>query len=834
MTINIAEFEAVLPDAEAIRSAADSFKETVASINQTAVSTASTWARLQAGVYDVPGKEQVFGAFEPVVTAAGDLVDHTGTVHTATSAYADVVDSLKTRLEGVKADAAAFSREVDGRPQDEWDDDEGLVEKELAIIGALDQLFADLQAAQRDCANAISGIYGGPSYVQTTEEGPAAHQVAYGYSKDQLDAAAVEGNIPWGKPTEWDKPWYRDVGDGIASFGKGVWSGITGTVTGLGNMVGLNGGDAFQQTWLGIGKLAVNVAIVTSPLAQVALRATGNGDVVDRAGEELLAVGKAAIHWDEWQSDPAYAAGATTFDLATILLTAGAGATAKVGSVAGKIATVGGKAGTVVKVTGVGKVAVGTVKATDFIQGVKVSTVTITSTVGHTAIGKVGDIYQAGATRVGDTVRNGVVVLNEAGDRIVRAVSPQPALAGAGGSATRPGSLLNAVETHAGSRGGGPGSGDAPSGSGPSTSGSSSSSASPSLSEEFRRRNEGRFGQTVDQQPTPVHMDADGTPGAGDGTSGTDRSSSSETVTRTQPEVPAGARTPAGTADPAGPAGRSAVPATTDRADAPERTRDSDDGNDVDARGGGSTGAPVHADGMPGSTPDPDTAAGTHPASASPFAYPETTHGTPVPDAIENRAAHAEYGRHRDAPDAPTKLEGSGVLPDDMNPDVEALLDPDHPPFGRDEHGAFLSEEEYANRYALRNEHSGLDEYYDYPDNSGAVEGSIRQYDNLTDLRADFGDIRVDRIGVNTGAYLAIEGTPWHMRSLPVNTLAKALHHFELGGLPKGVKVEVSEIAPAFGQPGGGVQLRLVGARGALSVEDLIDAGALLEVSPSR
>lgn len=325
MTINIAEFEAVLPDAEAIRSAADSFKETVASINQTAVSTASTWARLQAGVYDVPGKEQVFGAFEPVVTAAGDLVDHTGTVHTATSAYADVVDSLKTRLEGVKADAAAFSREVDGRPQDEWDDDEGLVEKELAIIGALDQLFADLQAAQRDCANAISGIYGGPSYVQTTEEGPAAHQVAYGYSKDQLDAAAVEGNIPWGKPTEWDKPWYRDVGDGIASFGKGVWSGITGTVTGLGNMVGLNGGDAFQQTWLGIGKLAVNVAIVTSPLAQVALRATGNGDVVDRAGEELLAVGKAAIHWDEWQSDPAYAAGATTFDLATILLTAGQG-----------------------------------------------------------------------------------------------------------------------------------------------------------------------------------------------------------------------------------------------------------------------------------------------------------------------------------------------------------------------------------------------------------------------------------------------------------------------------------------------------------------------------
>jgi hypothetical protein len=754
MTINIAEFEAVLPDAEAIRTAAGAFKDTVGSINTTATVTAFTWARLQGGVYDVPGKEQVFSAFLPVLTASGDLVESTATVHTATTAYADAVDALEVRLQGVKADAASFYSEVDGRPQDEWDDDEGLVEKELAIIGALDQLYADLQAAQRDCANAISGIYGGPSYVQTTEEGPAAHQVAYGYSKDQLDAAAAAGDVPWGKPTEWDKPWYRDVGDGIASFGKGLWSGVTGTVTGLGNMVGLNGSEAFEQTWAGIGKLAVNVAIVTSPLAQVALRASGNGDVVDRAGEELLAVGKAAIHWDEWQSDPAYAAGATTFDLATILLTAGAGATAKVGSVAGKVATIGGKAGTVVRVTGIGKVAVGTVKATDFVQGVKVSTITVTADVGRTVIAKVDDVYRAGTAGVGNTVRHGVAVLNDAGDRFVNALSPQSALAGAGGVSTRPGTLLNAVETHTGSRGG------------------AGSSSSPGMS--ARPQAEGAAGTT-----TPV--------------------ATSEPAT-SRPAIPGNAvpehRAPA--TDATGP---------TSALDTPAGSRD-------------------------GGTPT-DAARGAARLSTSSFAHPESSHGTPVPDVIHRPAEHAVYGLRNDAPDAPSRLEGAARLPDEVHADLRGIVDPDQPPYGRDEHGHELTEAEYANRYGKADDQGAI-AWDRYPDNAGAVEGSVRQYDTLDDLRADLGDVTVDRIGANSGSFLAVEGTPWEMRSLPVNTLGKELHHFELDDLPGGYRVEVSEIAPAFGRPGGGTQLRIVDAMSGqpASVDRLIDAQVLRETGP--
>lgn len=56
MTIDIAGFDAVLPDAEAIRTAAGAFRDTVGSINTTATVTAFTWARFQGGVYDVPGE----------------------------------------------------------------------------------------------------------------------------------------------------------------------------------------------------------------------------------------------------------------------------------------------------------------------------------------------------------------------------------------------------------------------------------------------------------------------------------------------------------------------------------------------------------------------------------------------------------------------------------------------------------------------------------------------------------------------------------------------------------------------------------------------------------
>ncbi|WP_188668777.1 DNA/RNA non-specific endonuclease [Tersicoccus solisilvae] len=381
MSYDIAAFEKNLPDPEVIRTAGTALKAKAGSFSSKASSTSSSWAKLQGkGVYSAPGDDVVFSAFGPVTSAASDLVTDVGSVKTATDGFADEVETIKTKLSGIKADAASFESEVGGRSRDDWDDDEGLVKKEQDIIHGLNGLYADLQAAQMTCANSINAIYGGPTYVMVTQDGPKAGQIAYGYTNEQLDAASNEGNIPWGKPTEWDKPWYKDAWDGVCSFGKGVWSGVTGTVKGLWNMVNVTDMDTFKATWTGLGKLALNVAIVSSPVAQVAMRATGHGDVVDKAGQELLAVGKAAIHWDDWKRDPAYAAGATTFDLATILLTAGGGAVAKTGSVAGKIAEIsnaGGKVGTVLNATKISSLANVTIKGVDLVSMLKIKGITI-------------------------------------------------------------------------------------------------------------------------------------------------------------------------------------------------------------------------------------------------------------------------------------------------------------------------------------------------------------------------------------------------------------------------------------------------------------------------
>ncbi|MCC9194061.1 hypothetical protein LOC59_10465 [Arthrobacter sp. zg-Y916] len=452
MSIDIAAFEAVLPDPEAIRAAAAALVSAVGDVVDTAEESSAAWSHLQSpDVYDIAGSEVVFNAFRPVTTSAGDLDSDVGTVDKAVLAYADTVDALKVRLDAVKADAANFFSRTRGRSQDDWDDDEGLIQAEQNIIGDLNLLYADLQEAQRVCANAISAIYGGPSYVLTTEEGAGTGEVEFGFSGEQLDAAAVEGNVPWGQPTEWDKPWYRDAWDGVASFGKGVWSGITGTVTGLGNMVGLGGGEAFAQTWKGLGALATNLAIMTSPVVQVALLASGNGDRVRQAGDELLAVGKAAIHWDEWQTDPAYAAGATSFDLASILLTAGAGATAKVGSVAGKIgdiANASGKVSAVVNASGIGKVGAVTVKITDAAQAFKINAITTVVDTSRVTVGKVGAAWQAADQFVIDSSKSaldsGRAALNSALNKVDTVLANAghgrfgtPALAGAGGAGPR-------------------------------------------------------------------------------------------------------------------------------------------------------------------------------------------------------------------------------------------------------------------------------------------------------------------------------------------------------------------------------------------------------------
>ncbi|WP_026817932.1 hypothetical protein [Arthrobacter castelli] len=376
-----------IADAERLRTQADKFKTGADKVEDLATDSYTAWSKMPS-VYEAPEASIVYGAFGPVKTSGQDLADDAATVKAAIDTYAGEAENIKTRYDALMV----RYRDVEAQKasDDEWQEDEELVKEDNDILSDANALMADYMAAQRTCANKISGIYGGTTYVPTTQEGADPGEKQFGFTGEQLDAAAGEGKLPWGEPSEYDAPWWEDGLNMVGSFFKGVWSGVTGTATGLWNMVNFTDWETFSTTWKGIGTLAVDAAIVSNP----ALAMTVGAERRQQAGQRLLAVGKSAIHWDEWQEDPAYAAGASTFDLATILLTAGAGAVTKTGSVASKISTVAGagsKAGTALKVTGLGAAARTTVKVSDLATDLKIKSLdlgtSVTQKLGNVAPG---------------------------------------------------------------------------------------------------------------------------------------------------------------------------------------------------------------------------------------------------------------------------------------------------------------------------------------------------------------------------------------------------------------------------------------------------------------
>lgn len=149
------------------------------------------------------------------------------------------------------------------------------------------------------------------------------------------------------------------------------------------------------------------------------------------------------------------------------------------------------------------------------------------------------------------------------------------------------------------------------------------------------------------------------------------------------------------------------------------------------------------------------------------------------------------------------------------------LIDDPQAPYGREPDGTPLSQSAYDSRYVFSNGHDN------YPPNSGAVRGTRVVYDDYAALQRDYGT-SVDRIGYPGGTYLGLRvdgiSPPFEARSLPISSLGKPFATYDLtGSLPPGWKIEVSEIAPAVGRAGGGVQVRYIDANGeSVPVTDLI------------
>jgi len=161
--------------------------------------------------------------------------------------------------------------------------------------------------------------------------------------------------------------------------------------------------------------------------------------------------------------------------------------------------------------------------------------------------------------------------------------------------------------------------------------------------------------------------------------------------------------------------------------------------------------------------------------------------------------------------------------PEHLDPRVRDLIADPTAPWGRDASGDPFTQEQYESLYNKSGPNG--EPWQNYPPNAGAVPGSRVEYNSMEAFVRDYGIpdrgvVPVDRLGKVDGDYLAVmpndHPASFEQRSLPIYNLTQPYHQYGLTGtLPDGWKIEVSEVAPAFGREGGGIQVLVVDSDGA-------------------
>jgi len=167
--------------------------------------------------------------------------------------------------------------------------------------------------------------------------------------------------------------------------------------------------------------------------------------------------------------------------------------------------------------------------------------------------------------------------------------------------------------------------------------------------------------------------------------------------------------------------------------------------------------------------------------------------------------------------------------PSKIKPSVAKLIKNPDAPFGRDPQGHAYTEQQYAERFNKLS--PAADEWMNFPGNDGAVPGTKVAFSDGDQFTQIYGE-QLDRIGFEDGKYLAVieHGIPasWETRALHVSDISDPYHTYVFDHLPSGWQVEVSEVAPGLGQPGGSLQVRILDTEGrAITVEDLLELGVL-------
>ena len=712
----------------------------------------TTWQRL-AQHYEAPEAATLFGVMDPVKTNAETFGSNVDRVSSALKTYAAEVEPIKAELAKIKADAQNFVVAIAGGVEKttysragaittnvEWHEDQDSVDANNDLIHRVNAQMILLWAAERKCANAIYDIIGFPHIEAATEDNPN------GYGVNEIPDGA---ETPWGKTVERTESCGEKA---VNSVGHFVWDGVIvggiwGTVEGLGSLtLGYNpqtgewfDGSTYGAAWSNLGKLAVGLTVSSLPGALMVASMPGPaGNFLRDCQMTVVDAGKGLLAWDKWKDDPAAAAGEAVFNVASILVPAGA-ATAPVRTSA---STAAAAIRTTAKIIDVVDPASALIKVGT--AGARIAMPAIADLVKSIDLTKLdlGNLDAAGKIDIPelpkiDTPRVEVPSVSNSDITL-----DTPNSVGAADVPVRPVDTAATVPVR-----------------------------EPVLV--------GTGGDSV------VHIGDGGSVGGSGGASDGGLTGGS------------GGTHDAGCAGPDTPAsgGGGGIDGPTDPT-----------GGSHDGLGGGrewhpSEGDPVlsDADYGPGFTRTDDSNVTIDP-----------DYGQPM----------ADHGALRD--------EFLPPRPEDLPQDVRELVTDPEAPFGRDAADHPYSREDWEARYV--DEAGNLR----YPDNDGAVKGHRLEFTDVDEFQNHYGDV-LDRFGDEGGRYFSPDGTPFEARSLPPGSLQQPYLKMRLSDeLPPNWKIEISEVAPAFGRDGGGLQIRILDGNGqAMRMSELQDLKIVKKVDDS-
>ena len=297
-------------DVETIDSNAATLKTKAGDLRSAGSSIKTTWSGMSA-CYKAPEQEQLYAAMNPVEKNSDDLADDLEKIAGYVNTFADTARQIKTDAQTLKKDGQAFKKKIAAKP--DWQTKQELVDENTRLVNRASSLKIRLWDAERTCANNIRALDClAPYHANPNSDND---KLWYGYSQIPADA-----DKPWGKSVERQDKCPKKAAVSVKRF---VWDGLVvdglgGSINGLANLVGLDfsgNGDIWS-----LERLSNTWSAVTGLIGH---DTDENGNSTwswGKAGSTWKEVGLAALHVEEWGTDPARALGATTFDVVSLLI----------------------------------------------------------------------------------------------------------------------------------------------------------------------------------------------------------------------------------------------------------------------------------------------------------------------------------------------------------------------------------------------------------------------------------------------------------------------------------------------------------------------------------